>query len=41
MMEAIAARLPAATPDQLANVLYQFSSEFNAAEQAREENISD
>jgi hypothetical protein len=39
--EAIAARLPGANPDQLVKVLCQFSSELDAAEQAREENLSD
>jgi hypothetical protein len=36
MTEAIAARLPGANSDQLVRVLYQFSSEFDAAEQARD-----
>jgi hypothetical protein len=37
--EAIAARLPGSSLDQLVKVLFQFSSEFDASEQAREENI--
>jgi DnaJ-class molecular chaperone len=36
MTEAIAARLPGATSDQVVKVIYQLSSEFDAAEQERE-----